>query len=127
MNAESLCNVTEKSLVELISRAKTRLVFVAPGATQAVAEAIENTWRRLGAEQITVVLDVDPEVCRLGYGTLDGLKLLQKSASEQGGLICHQPGVRICVVLCDDETVVFSPTPLLIETGSPRTDRSGRK
>lgn len=123
MNAESLCNVTEKSLVELILRAQTRLVFVAPGATESVAEAISKTWRRLGAERITIILDVDAEICRLGYGTLDGLKLLQKMASEVGGLVCHQPGVRICVVLCDDETVVFSPTPLLVETGSPRADQ----
>ena len=123
MNAESLCNVTEKSLVELILRAKTRLVFVAPGATESVAEAISKTWRRLGVEQITIILDVDAEVCRLGYGTLGGLKLLQKVASEVGGLVCHQPGVRICVVLCDNETVVFSPTPLLIEAGSSRSDQ----
>jgi hypothetical protein len=59
MNSESLCNVTEKSLVELILRAKTRLVFVAPGATKSVAEAISKTWRRLGAERITIILDVD--------------------------------------------------------------------
>lgn len=89
MNAEGLCNVTEKSLVELISRARTRLVFVAPGATESVAQAIANTWRRLGAEQITVVLDVDPEACRLGYGTLGGLKLQQKAASELGGMVCR--------------------------------------
>ena len=77
-------------------------------------------WRGTGDG---VVMDVDAEVCRLGYGTLQGLELLQAAAAKVGGLVCHQPSIRICVVVCDDATLVFSPTPLLVEAGSSRLDQ----
>ena len=63
---------------------------------------------------MSVILDVDPEVCRLGYGTLDGLEMLQKTATELGAMVCHQPGLRIGIVVSDQTTLIYTPTPLLI-------------
>lgn len=96
---------------------------MAPGVTQPIAEAMEALWARLGGASGSVILDVDPEVYRLGYGTLEGLKRLQEAATRHGTLICrHQDGVRIGLVICDDHTLIFTPTPLLIEAGSNRAD-----
>jgi len=53
MQPSSLCNVTEPMLAELVSRARNRLVFVAPGASEAVACAVSAAWERLGAERVT--------------------------------------------------------------------------
>lgn len=32
-----------------------------------------------------VIIDVDPEVCRLGYGTLDALKTVREAAAKPAG------------------------------------------
>jgi hypothetical protein len=96
---------------------------MAPGVSLAVAEAIESLWGRLGKDSGSVILDVDPEVYRLGYGTLEGLQRLQEAATRNGTLICrHQEGVRIGLAISDDHTLIFTPTPLLIEAGSTRAD-----
>src|SRR5207249_4349523 len=80
-------------------------------------------WRQLGSDNVKVILDVDSEICRLGYGTMAGLKALQLAAAEAKTLVCHQPGVRVGVLICDDATLIYSPTPLLIEAGSTQPDQ----
>ena len=62
-----------------------------------------------------IILDADPEICRLGYGTVEALQLLHETASRLGGSLLHRPGIRICLLITDDITLVFSPTPLLVE------------
>lgn len=121
--APSVTNADEAKLLSLIARARRRLLFLAPGLTQPVAESIEQAWQRLGPAGVTVILDVDAEVCRLGYGSLEGLVRVQKAAGKFQTLICHQKGVRIGLLISDDTTLVFSPTPLLVEAGSKRADQ----
>lgn len=124
MNTPStITNADDRKLAALIGRAAQRVVFVAPGVSEPVADALVAAWRRLGRDACMVILDVDPEVCRLGYGTLDALKRLRAAASEANSLVCHQPGLRIGLLIADERTVVFSPTPLLIEAGSDAPDR----
>jgi hypothetical protein len=86
--------------------------------TKPVADALAKSWQQLGSHDVSVILDVDPEVCRLGYGTLEGLETIQGTASLMGESVCHQPGIRICILVADDDTLVFSPTPQLVEAGS---------
>lgn len=121
--ASTITNADDRRLAMLIAQATTRVVFVAPGISEIVAKAISDAWPRLGSAAMTVILDVDPEVCRLGYGTLDGLKMVREEAAAIGGLVCHQPGLRIGLLIADDRTIVYSPTPLLIEAGSDAPDR----
>jgi len=122
-NEPSIVNASEERLISLIDAARARVVFVAPGVSQAVAEALCNKWPKLGQHGMQVILDVDPEVCRLGYGTLQGLKSLRAQAAALGTLVCHHPGVRIGLLIVDDITLVFSPTPLLVEAGSTQPER----
>ena len=68
---------------------------------------------------MSVVLDVDPEVCRLGYGAEEALDVLQGTACELGQPLCEQPGIRIGVLIVDNKTLVYSPTPLLVESNTP--------
>ncbi|NDV63147.1 hypothetical protein G0Q06_11845 [Puniceicoccales bacterium CK1056] len=92
---------------------------MAPALSEEIAKAIEHLWQTLGSDSGSVILDVDPEVYRLGYGTPGGLKLLEKASQQYGASICrHQEGVRIGLVISDDNTLIFTPTPLLIEAGS---------
>jgi hypothetical protein len=108
--------ITNERLIEAIDRANTRVVVIAPGVWPPLATSIASAWQRLGPGRVTVILDFDPEMCRLGYGHIKGLEILQKAASAIGETLAEEPGIRICVVIVDEETFVFSPTPRLIES-----------
>ena len=58
---------TDNSLSDLIFNARDRILFIAPGITKPVATALVS---RLADPRlsITVILDSDPEVYRLGFG-----------------------------------------------------------
>jgi len=115
--SDGITFVDDNRLIQLISDATRRLVYMAPGLSEGVAEALAGKWRRLGPKSVTVVLDVDPEVCRLGFGTLKGLEKVFAAARELGAEVRQQPGLRIGVIMSDDSTIVYSPIPLLIERG----------
>lgn len=119
----SVTNVDDRRLVEFIRSAERRIVFLAPGLSTDVARALADAWSRIGRDAVSVILDVDAEVCRLGYGTLDGVNIIRDAAARLGGLVCHQQGVRIGVLIADDRTLIYSPTPLLIEAGSSAPER----
>jgi hypothetical protein len=114
-NAITIAN--DQTLGALISSAQQKIVFLAPAATKAVAEALVAAWRRLGRDKVSVILDVDPEVYRLGYGDPAALSLLEEVGQEQRTMLHRQAGIRIGLLIVDDQTMVFSPTPRLIEAG----------
>jgi hypothetical protein len=122
-NSPSITNADESKLVELIQSAEARIVYLAPGISEEIADALSDAWDRLGADAVSVILDVDPEVCRLGFGTIEGLQKIRQVAAHAGSLACHHPGVRIGLLISDNTTLVFSPTPLLIEAGSNNPQR----
>ena len=107
----------DRQLSELIDAATRRVVLVAPAVNEAVADAVTRAWERLGPGAVVVILDSDPEVYRLGFGQPEALATLVDGAEQRGALLQRQPGLRIGVVIADDETVVFAPTPQLIEAG----------
>ena len=73
---------TDEALANLIQQARQRIVFIAPGISEAVAKALGARLKEEGDLSITAILDADPEVCRLGLGSLEGLTLL-KGYSDQ--------------------------------------------
>ena len=115
--------VNDVVLADYIARTRAKLVFVAPGVSLAVAEALGKRFLDAENLSVTIVLDADPEVCRLGYGSLDGLKRVQHLAAENLLELRHQPGVRVGVLISDAATLVYAPVPLLIEAGSTQPDK----
>jgi hypothetical protein len=115
--------VNEETLATAVSQCKHRLVYIAPGITQKVVTAMQAVMERPQPPALTVIIDTDPEVCRLGYGTVEGLKALQALAAGQMLAIRYQAGLRLGVLVADDLISVYSPTPLLIEAGSARADQ----
>ncbi len=107
--------VNDASLIELIGRARQRIVFVAPGVHQPVAEALGKRLAEIDQLQVTVVIDPDEDVCRIGYGDTKGLELLSTYANRQSFALMAQPGLRVGVLLADDVTLVWSPTPRSVE------------
>jgi hypothetical protein len=118
-------NADDVALCALIAKARERLVFVGPGIRPVVAEALTKAMELVPRERIHLVLDVDPEVCRLGYGDKDfkGMERLQEAAAKHGLQVNHHPGIRIGLVIADDATLIYSPTPELIEAGSRQPEK----
>ncbi len=117
MEPRTFTAVTDEVMVRLIKAAQERIVLIAPGISKDVAD---NLGLRLLEDRlsVTVVLDADPEVFRLGLGTLDGLKAIQAHAEKQHLALQSHPGIRIGVLVSDATTLIFAPTPKLIEAGS---------
>ncbi len=114
----AITTVDDVYLCQIIQSVKRRLVYMTPGMSDQVAEAVCRKWNELPPEAINIILDVDPEVCRMGFGTIDALKKLHDHAKKVGSAIHEQAGVRIALVIADDVTLFFAPIPLLIEGGS---------
>jgi hypothetical protein len=67
----AVLKIDDDQLIGLVQKANRRLLIMAPGLTDRVAKAVCERWPGLGPQAVNVILDVDPEVCRLGYGTLE--------------------------------------------------------
>ncbi len=108
----------DAAIITYIRRANSRLRFIGPGCSKNVADALAESWRKLGPNAVQVVLDADAELCRLGFGDGDAIKLLVEVAGDIGGSILWQPGARLCVLEVDGERIIFPPTPRLVEAAS---------
>lgn len=113
----------EISILGQINCARKRLLVVAPGVTEEIAQAIAAKWIELGRDAVRVVLDPDPDNCRLGYGDLSALQLLHSTATELGTTILEQGGIRIGIIVTDETTTVYAPTPRLVESGGEPGER----
>ncbi len=69
---------------------------------------------RIGPELITVSLDFDERVMRMGYGDIAAVQVLR----DAGILINNAPGLRSALIIVDGEGYTFTPTPLYLEAES---------
>ncbi len=79
---QAIAAANDTTLCEVIRRAQRRLTILAPALTRPVGEAVAERWGVLPADAISVILDIDPEVYRLGYGHPEALTLLQETAQR---------------------------------------------
>ena len=66
---------------------------------------------RLGVEMVTVALDFDERVMRMGFGDMEAVRALRAA----GIIVRCAPGLRTALVLVDDEGYLFTPTALYLE------------
>jgi hypothetical protein len=109
--------VGDAQVIEFVGPAMQRLIVIAPAVTKEVATAIVEAAVRLPHGQTTVILDTDPEVYRLGYGDPKSLEMLEQGAASGQSVLRRQPGLRLCIVIADSQTLIYAPTPKLIEAG----------
>jgi hypothetical protein len=114
---------SDEALVGLISRARSRLVVIAPALTQAVADSLSLRLRDLGALDLTIILDSDPDVYRLGFGDAAALETIRAASANNLFDLREQAGVRIGVVISDDTAMVYSPVSKNIEAGSTSVEK----
>ena len=60
---------------------------------------------------ITVCLDFDERVMRMGFGTLDAVKVLRDAGIE----VRTMPGLRTGLIVIDDTGYIFTPNALYLE------------
>jgi hypothetical protein len=115
--------VNDMTLCAAIDATEQSLVYVAPGVTKPVVDAMGASLRTKPHLQVTAIIDLDPEVYRLGFGTEEGLRALQELAGQQHFALRQQQGLRVGLLVTDQRTLVYSPTPLLIEAGSTSEEK----
>lgn len=123
--SKTFLSVNDAVLVDTIGRAANRLVFIAPGLRPSVATALTRAMAVIPHAAIHLVLDVDAEVSRLGYGDKDfkGMEMLQEEAAKHGLTVNHHPGIRIGLLIADETTLIYSPTAESIETENRQPDK----
>lgn len=114
---------SDEALVKMIQSARKRLVIIAPALTKLVADAISQRLDDLGKIDVTVVLDSDPEVYRLGFGDKEALEIVRSASAKQYFDLREQSGVRIGVVISDEMTMIYSPISKTIEAGSTSIEK----
>jgi len=102
--------LTPGDLARRVSRSSRRVVYLAPGVARPVADEMLRAHMERQVT-LTVVLDTHADVCRIGYGDIEGLAAL----IDAGVPVRKAPGLRIGVILVDDDGWVFAPTPQVVE------------
>ena len=112
MNLEALfCSLTPLRIAELVRAAQQAACYAGPGIQLDLAQAMVEVAGRLTKEMLTVSLDFDDRVMRMGYGNVDAVKLLL----DAGITVQSSPGLRTALVVVDNEGYIFTPTALYLE------------
>ena len=112
MNPDSFfCHLSSKGLAKIIEEAKELVCYSAPGIVKEPAEALVALSKKIGAEKLTVCIDCDERVLRMGYGDLEAVKMLRKA----GIAVNHFPKLRSALCIVDKEGYSFTPTALYLE------------
>lgn len=119
----SFTTATDDNLIALIEGARDRLAIIAPGLTTPVAEALVARMAEQPALSLTVILDADAEVYRMGYGDVPALEIVRDASSRHMFDLREQPGVRIGVVVSDERTLVYAPVSRNVEAGSTTEEK----
>ena len=70
------CSLSPLRIAESIRSAQRAVCYAAPGIQLDLAQAMAETAGRLGKEMLTVSLDFDDRVMRMGYGDIGAVSLL---------------------------------------------------
>ncbi|MFZ5690209.1 MAG: hypothetical protein ACOY5F_03025 [Pseudomonadota bacterium] len=94
-----------------IRRAQHLVCYAAPGIQEEPAKAMAEAAKNIGPELITVCLDFDERVMRMGFGSLTAVKTLRNA----GIVVNSTPGLRTGLVIVDHAGYIFTPTALYLE------------
>ena len=118
--------VSDGYLADIIGLASRRIIYVAPGVGTATANALVRHMTRTDDDiSLTIILDADADAYRIGYGDPGALSVLHGAASQARCQIRRQRGVRVGLLVADDNTIIWSPTPQAVETEREVTEPNG--
>ncbi len=108
--AKTFTHINDQRLVEIIRSTEKYLILASPSVSLDVAREIIEYRRRIPTAKLRIVLDVDAEPIRLGFGSPESIKLLHENSIDIG----KAAGLRIGVLVADENAWVFTPTPEII-------------
>jgi hypothetical protein len=111
-NKRAFIALSARTIIETIEHGQYLVVYVAPGVHKEIADSLLSAVKR--NVHVEVILDVSAEVCRLGYGAIDGIRLLNANSV----ILRNSSGLRIGLLVVDSKAWIFTPTPLVLEEES---------
>ena len=110
-------SANDESIAGLIDNAKRKVVFIAPGVGLKTVNAFK---RAIDLNQISlnIIIDSDEDACRIGYGDHKALSKLQEIVHSNEFPLRREPGLRIGLLVSDDELTIWAPTALSVEPAS---------
>jgi hypothetical protein len=105
----TITTVDDGYLAEHIERSHGRVVYVAPGLGIATAKALVARLVRQPTE-VAMILDDDPEICRIGFGDAEALEIVKQAVEQHGLDVQGHRGLRIGLLITDEGLVIWSPT-----------------
>jgi hypothetical protein len=121
--SKTFTTADDDSAIEMIRSARRRLAIIAPGVTTRVAKALAERMTDLPNLSLTVVVDADPEVYRMGFGDTEALTIIRDASKRTMFDLREQQGVRIGVIISDDRTLIYAPVSRNVEAGSTSAER----
>jgi hypothetical protein len=116
---ESLfCSLDFSKMAREILGAQYSVCYAGPGIQQEPANAMVAVAKLIDPESITVCLDFDERVMRMGFGDLAAVKTLREAGIE----VRSTPGLRTGLVIVDGNGYIFSPTALYLEADERPTE-----
>ena len=103
----SFIAITEQYLISKINKAKTRVAFIGAGFSSNVADAVVKKMNLVE----NIIFDNNSDVYRIGYGYAESLKILR----DAGIQMQEAHNIRINVFVVDDEALIYSPNPFIVE------------
>lgn len=111
-------SLDSETIASDIRKAEHSACYAAPGIRQEPAQALADLARRIGPELITVCLDFDERVMRMGFGDIAAVKTLL----DAGIIVNSTSGLRTGLVIVDHEGYIFTPTALYLEADRRPTE-----
>ena len=68
--------------------------------------------QRLGPEMMTVCIDFDECVMRMGYGDIEAMECLREARI----VVRNAPGLRTALIIVDGQGLILTPTALYLES-----------
>jgi hypothetical protein len=99
MTAALFRSLDTAAIAVAIRAAQHSVCYAAPGIQQEAANAIADVARKIGPDLITVCLDFDERVMRMGFGSLAAVKTLR----DAGIVVNSTHGLRTGLVIVDHE------------------------
>jgi hypothetical protein len=99
------------SIAEDIRKSQFSVCYAAPGIQREPADAMVEVAGKFGPECITVCLDFNERVMRMGFGDLAAVKTLR----DAGIVVNSTPGLRTGLMIVDHHGYIFTPTALYLE------------
>ena len=111
MSTPLFLSLNSVAIASEIRGARHSVCYAAPGIQPDPANAMAELARRIDPEFITVCLDFDENVMRMGFGDLVAVKTLR----DAGIVVNSAPGLRTGLMVVDHQGYIFTQTALYLE------------